>query len=157
MKGAKEKNMTVTGEGRVGPQEILRRKGIKLTHQRLEILRTLMESGDHPSAEEVYKRVKPRLPTVSLDTVYRSLDMFEKIGAISRVEILDDRGRFETRKGTHHHLVCVSCKVIEDFPWPAVDRLKPPPPAARWGRILSGRLELRGVCRDCLKRGGDKE
>ena len=133
-------------------RRLFREHKLKLTQQRLEILRAVRESGDHPSAEEVYRRVRPVLPTVSLDTVYRSLMMFERIGAISRVEILDDRTRFEPKTDPHHHLVCVVCRGIEDFPCPEADRIKPPA-AGKWGKVLSNHLELRGVCRACLAGG----
>jgi len=134
-------------------RKLFRKHGLKLTQQRLEILRAVRESGDHPSAEEVYRRVRPVLPTVSLDTVYRALMMFERIGAISRVEILDDRSRFEPKTDPHHHLVCVVCRGIEDFSCPEDDRIKPPA-AGKWGKVLSNHLELRGVCRACLARQG---
>ncbi len=130
-------------------REIFREHGLKLTQQRLEILRAVLDQGGHPSAEEVYRRVRPALPTVSLDTVYRALMLFERIGIVSRVEILDDRARFEPKHSPHHHLVCVHCRAIEDFPSPEADRIKPPE-AEKWGRVLSNHLELRGVCRTCL-------
>jgi len=133
-------------------QSLFRNKGIKLTQQRLEIYREMMRAKDHPSAEMIYRRVIPRLPTVSLDTVYRTLDLFERMGLISRVEVLDDRSRYEPDTEPHHHFVCVICKRIMDFPWPAVDSMKLPPQATRWGKVFSSHLELRGVCGACLKK-----
>ena len=132
-------------------KNLFRKEGVKVTHQRLEIYREMMKAEDHPSAEEIYRRVRPRLPTVSLDTVYRTLDMFENLGIISRVEVLDDRARFDPDREPHHHLVCTVCKRIMDFSWPEVDSLKPPIPTEKWGRVVSSHLELRGICRDCLK------
>jgi Fur family transcriptional regulator, peroxide stress response regulator len=152
IKSASEENKIFTAE-LDSTRKLFREHGLKLTQQRLEILRAVRESGDHPSAEEVYRRVRPVLPTVSLDTVYRALMMFERIGAISRVEILDDRSRFEPKTDPHHHLVCVVCRGIEDFPCPEADRIKPPA-AGKWGKVLRNHLELRGVCRSCLARQG---
>lgn len=137
-------------------REIFREQGLKLTQQRLEILRTVLEHGGHPSAEEVYRRVRPVLPTVSLDTVYRALMLFERIGIISRVEILDDRSRFEPKNSPHHHLVCVLCRSIEDFSSPEADRIVPPE-SGKWGKVLSNHLELRGICRACLAGEGGGE
>jgi Fur family peroxide stress response transcriptional regulator len=137
-------------------ESLFRKKGIRLTPQRLEIYRELMGADDHPSAEVVHKRLLPRLPAVSLDTVYRTLDLFERMGLISRVEILDDRSRYEPNTEPHHHFVCVICKRIMDFPWPAVDSLQPPPQATRWGKIFSSHLELRGVCGTCLRKQSGK-
>ncbi len=135
-------------------REIFREQGLKLTQQRLEILRAVMEQGGHPSAEQVYRRVRPSLPTVSLDTVYRALELFDRIGVISRVEILDDRSRFEPKGFPHHHLVCVLCRSIEDFSSPEADRIVPPE-AGKWGKVLSNHLELRGICRSCLAGEGE--
>ena len=58
--------------------KLLKGTGLKLTHQRLEILYILMSDVDHPSAEEIYERTKPEIPTISFDTVYRTLALFER-------------------------------------------------------------------------------
>ena len=63
-------------------------KGLRLTHQRLEILRELVGAKDHPSAEMVFGRVRRRLPTISLDTVYRTLSTFDELGIIMRVPVI---------------------------------------------------------------------
>ena len=130
---------------------LARQEGIKLTPQRIEIFEEVMSSGNHPSAEEVYSRVRLRLPTISLDTVYRALDTFEQIGLIARVEVLDDRIRFDPIVSSHPHLVCTRCKGIKDFSWPAATDLKPPESAKRWGLVIGIHLELWGVCRRCLR------
>ncbi len=137
-------------------QALFRREGIKLTHQRLEIYKEMLGVEGHPSAEEVYTRVRPRLPTISLDTVYRTLDLFERAGLISRVTVLDDKSRFDPNMEPHHHLVCTSCKSVVDFLWPALDEMKPPLQTESWGRIVSNHMELRGICGNCLKQGSKK-
>ncbi len=147
---AKTEKMKNNDLGRI--KEFFRKNGVKVTHQRLEIYREIMKAEDHPSAEDIYRRIRPRLPTVSLDTVYRTLDMFEKLGIISRVEVLDDRARFDPHQEPHHHLVCTVCKRILDFSWPEMDSLKPPIPTDEWGRVVSSHLELRGICRECSKK-----
>ena len=134
-------------------QELFRRERIKLTHQRLEIYKEMLGAEDHPSAEEVYTRVRPRMPTISLDTVYRTLDLFECVGLVSRVAVLDDRSRFDSKMKPHHHLVCTSCKSVVDFLWPALDKMKPPLQIKGWGQIVSNHMELRGICSNCLKQG----
>ncbi len=132
-------------------RELCAQAGLKLTHQRLEIFRELMAADGHPSAEDLFQRLKPRMPTLSLDTVYRSLATFEECGAIARVHVLDDRARFDANTERHHHLVCVRCKGIEDFSSEAVDTIPLPPASSAWGRVESRYLELRGVCRNCLE------
>ena len=144
-----ERSRTVTA-GMV--RDLFREAGLKLTHQRLEIYREVTEASDHPSAEDIYRRVRPRLPTVSLDTVYRTLLTFEKLGIISRVQALDDRGRFDANLAPHHHMICTTCKIIMDFYWPSFDEIQPPPETKKWGRIKFRQAELRGVCEKCMEK-----
>jgi len=132
-------------------EEICRGLGLKLTHQRLEILRELAIARDHPSAEDVYKRVKPKIPPISFDTVYRALALFERSGVIARVHHLDDRTRYDPNTSKHYHMVCIECKKIQDFSWPALDGMEVPEETEGWGEIQGKYLELRGVCRECLK------
>ena len=132
-------------------KELFRKEGIKLTHQRLEVLEEISMAEDHPSAEKLYDRIRKRLPTISIDTIYRTLGTIERMGLISRVEVLDDQSRFDPTTELHHHLVCVSCKSIEDFYWPSFDKMKPPVDTGKWGRMLSNHAELRGICTRCLK------
>lgn len=70
-------------------RKVCKEHGIKVTHQRLEIFREVIRDHDHPSAEDIYSRVKDRLPCISLDTVYRNLAAFESYGFIGRVQIVD--------------------------------------------------------------------
>ncbi len=141
-------------------EKICRGLGLKLTHQRLEILRELAIAKDHPSAEDVYKRVKPKIPPISYDTVYRSLALFERSGVIARVHHLDDRTRYDPNTSKHYHMVCIECKKIRDFSWPALDGMEVPEETEGWGEIQGQYLELRGICRECLsheKKVGAKE
>jgi Fur family peroxide stress response transcriptional regulator len=135
-------------------EEICRGLGLKLTHQRLEILRELATAKDHPSAEDVYKRVKPKIPPISFDTVYRTLALFERAGVIARVDHLDDRTRYDPDTSKHHHIVCIKCKKIRDFTWPALDRMDIPEETKDWGLIKGKYLEIRGLCRECLEKEG---
>jgi Fur family peroxide stress response transcriptional regulator len=132
-------------------REICRESGLKLTHQRLEIFRILTNAEDHPSAEDVYERVKPKIPPISFDTVYRTLALFERCGVIARVNHLADRTRYDSNMTVHHHMVCTRCKKIRDFYWPALDEMETPGTTKGWGSIEGKYLELRGICRDCLE------
>ena len=64
-------------------ESVCRRQEIKLTHQRIEVFREIAQTGDHPDAEQVFKRVRERLPTVSLDTVYRTLWLLNDLGLVT--------------------------------------------------------------------------
>lgn len=125
-------------------------KGLRLTHQRLEILRELVGAKDHPSAEMVFGRVRRRLPTISLDTVYRTLSTFDELGLIMRVPVTGDQGRFDADTSPHHHFVCSRCKSIYDFLWDEFDRLQLPGDSESLGRVADRRVVVRGVCNNCL-------
>ncbi len=129
-----------------------RELGLKLTHQRLQIFKVLASHAGHPSAEVVHSRLSPGMPTLSLDTVYRTLVTFEKHGLIGRVEVLDDRARFDANLTAHHHLVCTRCRSVVDFYWPALDRLDLPEETEGWGVVDGRHLELRGLCSRCVQR-----
>lgn len=131
-------------------KKISRDHGLKVTHQRLQICKILLSMNSHPCAEEVFETVRKEIPTISFDTVYRTLALFERHDIIARVQYLEARARYDTNLDIHYHLVCKECGKIEDFYWPALDRLKSPDETRTWGEIENRYLELRGVCRDCL-------
>lgn len=134
-----------------------RRQGIKATHQRLEILRVLASTGAHPDAETVYTRVRRRIPSISLDTVYRTLYMLQERGVITRVPSTNDRARFDANMSRHHHFVCERCGRIEDFTSAALDGILPPREVRGLGRVDSVHIELRGRCRKCQVRSNSNK
>lgn len=133
-------------------KEICNKLGLKVTHQRLEIYNVLSSAKDHPSPEDVYKRVKRKLPTVSFDTVYRTLALFERYGVITRVYQMDNRTRYDSNMEHHYHLVCTQCKKVQDFHWPDLDHLVVPSETDDWGAVENRYMELRGICHTCLEK-----
>ncbi len=123
--------------------------GLKVTHQRSEIYRLLLHEQDHPSAETLYKRLLVILPSISLDTVYRTLATLEQHGLVARIQTAESQARFEAVHGPHHHLICSRCKKVMDFQWPAIDMLPPPQVAAQWGQIDSKTIVMYGICKTC--------
>jgi Fur family peroxide stress response transcriptional regulator len=87
-------------------KNISRENGLKVTHQRLEIFKILLSMEYHPSAEEVFEAVRKKIPTISFDTVYRTLALFENSGVIRKVQYLDTRTRYDSNMDIHYHLVC---------------------------------------------------
>ena len=126
-----------------------RRQGDKATHQRTEILRELAATQEHPDAETVYARVRQRIPTISLDTVYRTLRMLEDKGVIARVGSMRDRTRFDANTDKHHHFVCAQCGMIGDFYSDVLDRFPVPREVAEMGSVDGIHVEFRGRCRKC--------
>lgn len=129
-----------------------REAGLKLTHQRMEIYRELALSADHPSAETLYKRLKERMPTISPDTVYRTLATFNRYGLAHKVETGESLARFEAAGEQHHHLICRQCSEIVDFLWESVDEMELPRQVEGWGKIESRHVVVYGKCGKCSKR-----
>lgn len=129
-----------------------RQNGVKATQQRREILRELAMTTEHPDAEKIYMRVRKRLPAISLDTVYRTLRIFEEQDDIFRVATIRDRARFDANTNCHHHFICSRCGRIDDFNSAALDRFTPPPEVAALGRVERIHIEFRGHCRKCQTR-----
>jgi Fur family peroxide stress response transcriptional regulator len=129
--------------------EVCQATGVRVTHQRMEIYRELASTEEHPSAETICRRVRERMPTVSVDTIYRTLWLLEKSKLISRVHILTETARFDANTGPHHHFICSRCGLINDFYSSEPDQFQIPTEVQSWGEVESIHLELRGVCTNC--------
>lgn len=132
--------------------EIYRRQGVKATHQRTEILRELAGSEEHPDAETILTRVRQRVPTISVDTIYRTLRLLEDSGVIARVGSMRDRARFDANTDRHHHFVCTECEMIGDFYSDAMDQFPVPQEVSEMGSVEGVYVELRGICRKCKQK-----
>jgi len=133
-------------------RDAARAAGIKLTHQRLEIFREVAASIEHPAAEAIFRAVQERIPTVSLDTVYRTLWTLEELGLVATLGPRGGTSRFDANLRPHHHFVCVRCGLTRDFEDSAFDALQVPAVVRHYGDVLGARVELRGMCRKCLTR-----
>ncbi len=126
-----------------------RQRGIKATYQRTEILRELVASAEHPDAETIYARVRQRIPTISRDTVYRTLRTLEDLGIVTRLGSMRYRARFDAKTDHHHHFVCCECGTIIDVSSEVLDRFPVPGEVAELGTVDSVYVELRGRCGKC--------
>jgi Fe2+ or Zn2+ uptake regulation protein len=129
--------------------DALRARGQRVTSQRLLILDALREADRHVSAEQVLAAVSPRLPGLSLPTVYATLELFEEMGIVRRVSTGRGAVLFDPRRDSHHHLVCRVCGKVEDLDVaPRLDAVTGA--AARAGfEPDATELVVRGRCRDC--------
>jgi Fur family peroxide stress response transcriptional regulator len=123
--------------------------GVKLTHQRLEIFRELAANEEHPDVETVFRAVRARVPTVSIDTVYRTLWLLHELGLITTLGPRREGIRFDVNLERHHHFVCVRCGVVRDFVSDALCDLPLPSGLSGLGDVLDARVEVRGVCASC--------
>lgn len=131
-------------------EDACRQEDLRLTPQRIEIFRELAKSTDHPSAETLHLRLYDKMPTLSLDTVYRTLSTFAGYGLVNKVETAGSQARFEAAHVLHHHLVCEKCKQIMDFQWQFIDQATLPEDVKSWGRVERTSVVAYGTCSNCL-------
>jgi Fur family peroxide stress response transcriptional regulator len=130
-------------------EEVCRGAGVKITHQRMEIFRHVAQSGRHPDAQSVFRGVRERVPTISLDTVYRTLWLFTDLGLITTLGPPRERARFDANLSRHHHFVCRRCGLISDFYSDSFDELPLPEAVTAIGLVETTHVEAKGVCRAC--------
>ena len=135
-------------------QAACRRAGVKLTHQRLEIFREIAGSTEHPDAETVYRGVRARVPTVSLDTVYRTLWLLDGLGLITTLGPRRESVRFDPNLEHHHHYICVQCGLAKDFESADLNVLTIPAYVKKFGSVMATHVEVRGLCAACSKENG---
>lgn len=129
-----------------------RMHGLKVTPQRLAIFSALAGSMEHPSADAVYRKLHREHPTISFDTVNRTLLTFAEIGVIETVESHSGVRRYDTDLEGHHHMHCVRCGKIIDFTDETLDRIPVPEHAVEGFTVLGKRMVLSGICRECRKK-----
>jgi len=138
-------------------EEALRRSGVKVTHQRLEIFRQVAMSRDHPDVETVYRGVRERMPTVSLDTVYRTLRLLLGLGLLDTLGLPRRRVRFDADVSAHHHFVCTRCGTAHDFRSDEFNGLRVPEAVKALGSVERMCVQFRGLCLRCSRREGRKQ
>lgn len=132
-------------------QEAAPGRRLRMTSQRRVILEELRRLDSHPSAEELYERVRRRLPRISLATVYRNLDILSAEGAIARVESGSSLKRFDGNVMRHYHIRCLGCDRLVDAGMDLSLDIEARVQAQTDFRILGHTLELTGICPQCDK------
>lgn len=137
--------------------QALRDAGLRLTHQRFEVIREIAQADEHPDVERVYRAVRVRVPTISLDTVYRTLATLADLGLVTRVVVTAGPTRYDANATYHHHFVCTRCGLIRDVDDRELDAVRAPRSTASLGSVESIEVQLRGVCIDCRNKERDHD
>ncbi len=124
----------------------LKALGLRATPQRIAIVAFLKGNTTHPSAEDIYEAVSPTMPSLSLGTVYSTLDELIARGEIQQLAIDPERKHLDPNPVPHHHFLCEKCRRIYDYPGSF------PTPKNEGGfTIKSCAVHLYGVCPACKK------
>lgn len=123
---------------------------VRMTTQRKIILEELKKVRTHPTADELYRIVKKKLPRVSLGTIYRNLEILSETGLIQKIEIPGTTKRFDGTTDNHHHMRCASCGAVRDLDLGSAISLPEISGDIDGCRIIACRLDLVGFCPHCL-------
>jgi len=134
-----------------GPDETIHGRGLRMTGQRRAIYETLMSRRDHPSAVEVFTRVRAEMPSISLATVYNCLETLSSCGLVKTVNLERGPARYCPNLKEHAHFHCASCGTVLDLPLRA--RRKPQDVWEMPEQLLVTHHEVafRGMCPQCAK------
>ncbi len=136
----------------------LKGAGLKLTAQRIAIVRQFADDGSHPTAQDLFERLRPAFPSMSFATVYNTLDALARARLAGIVRLPGKRGdaaRFDPNTSAHHHAVCDRCGAVVDI---AAGTLQPSPAAVRKLRRKAPGFSVhaveriyRGLCAECAR------
>lgn len=96
-------------------KEALSNAGLKATQQRLVIYQCLMAAKNHPTAEDIFEQVRPGNPTISLGTVYKTLETLVESKLVQKVPVSENKMRYDARMDTHSHIYCTNTGEIIDY------------------------------------------
>ncbi len=138
-----------------GVADILRSHGFKVTPQRLAVYDALQHTTEHPNAEMLYNMLLPAYPTMSLATVYKTMEIFDRIGLVQVLNIGEDSYRYDARMENHPHIRCDVCGRVEDI-MEFEDKAIMNQVAQLSNYRLSGRqLYFYGECPECQGKKGN--
>lgn len=121
----------------------------RVTPQRLEIFKEIARSERHPDAEQIFNGVRERLPTISLDTVYRTLWWLTELGLVNTLGPTQEGTRFDANLDRHHHFVCRQCGLTRDFYSDELNDLELPESVSTIGITDRTQVEVKGLCHEC--------
>lgn len=129
---------------------------LRMTQQREIILEELRKYNGHPSADELFAKVKKRLARISLATVYRNLEILSEAGKVTKIEISGRQKRFDSQLGHHNHVYCLGCHKVDNIELGRKSALDFKPSDYKGYAVEGYRIEFKGFCPDCLKKKNTK-
>jgi Fur family peroxide stress response transcriptional regulator len=127
----------------------LKLREFRLTPQRVELVRLIAVSEGHPSASQLYEKIRDRFPTMSPATVYKTLALLKEMRQVMEIALHDDSHYDGNRLDPHSHLICINCNKIVDgdvnLETSAIRKLE----QASGFQIIRPQLAFYGLCPDC--------
>lgn len=132
-------------------KELLAERGYRVTPQRVGIYEYLVTTDEHPSAEEIYRALQDRYPTMSPATVYKTLDLLVELGLVGELAFGGEVTRYDGRPGLHVNMICVRCRRITDLPMEGLEVVAQAAREQTGFQVLRERHEVYGICPSCQK------
>ncbi|MDR5658989.1 Fur family transcriptional regulator [Serpentinicella sp. ANB-PHB4] len=129
----------------------LKSKKCKITPQRLAIYNIIKNSHDHLNVDAIYKKLASDYPTISLATVYKSLELFAQLGLVQVINVGENSFRYDANPKSHPHLVCTSCLTVLDLDETLFPSLTSSVESSTKYKITRQQLCFFGICPDCLE------
>ncbi len=132
--------------------EILQDYGLRITPQRELIFRLLMGSKEHPTAEKIYQEVSEVFPSLSRNTVYKTLEALEAKGLVKRFNTGESADHYDANTAPHGHITCLKCRRVDDINGELssiMDELDQKAESSSGYQVLSADLYFYGICPDC--------
>jgi Fe2+ or Zn2+ uptake regulation protein len=126
------------------------KKQLRMTHQREIIIDELKRCRTHPTADDLYERVRRKLPRISLATVYRNLEILSEAGIIRKIEISGRQKRFDWELSAHDHIYCVQCHRVDNVDLDTQE-VQLTPQDSKGYKVAGCRIEFFGLCPSCRK------
>lgn len=130
---------------------LLRTQGYKVTPQRLAVYEVLSHTKAHPTADAIYTQLQPNYPTMSLATVYKTLDILSKVGLVQVLNVGEESFRYDANVSSHPHICCVHCGRVDDVPHADNRGLSQMVEQETGYRVSSQQLYFYGICPTCQK------
>ena len=134
-------------------QDYIRSKGLRHSDQRMQILDVFLKTERHLTAEELYQLVQKKHPSVGTATVYRTMKLLRESGLCRELKLDDGSTRYEHLydHDHHDHLVCSGCGALVEVIDPEIEKRQEKLALAHGFRIMSHKLDLYGICRECRR------
>jgi Fe2+ or Zn2+ uptake regulation protein len=136
--------------------QLFRDRGLKVTPQRQCVFRVLHGNGSHPTAHAVFESLREEMPTISLRTVYQTLNDLVALGEIKQFDVGTGAARFDPSTRAHHHLVCTRCRAMHDV-HSDLAGLNLPSRQRHGFRISGAEVIFRGLCATCSQTTSDQK
>lgn len=132
-------------------ENYIRNKNLKHSEQRIQILGIFLKSERHLTADELYRTVKKKNPSIGSATIYRTIKLFCESGLCRKLKLEDGTSRYEHLYGHEHHdhLICMKCGKFVEVMSPEIEKLQKKLAIEKGFLLKRHRLEMQGICKKC--------